>query len=204
MKISHKDLEACRLSPKSWVEAQRSSGGARRLSYGRALGLAICEFHKTNSIGAASAKIDKYVAKNFTNQKRITKLYQNLDEYAKWFAGSGIISADSNVLLAFPGDQNWQLGGYISRIDSLASGYRAVLFEGITSDWKDQLRMPLIQTAVAQLYGRPASEVRVGIQEIDGNALADIRYQKAERDSALAEFMGIGVRVYKLWPKVKP
>jgi hypothetical protein len=203
MKISHKDLEACRLSAKSWVEAQRSTGGARRLSFGRALGFAILEFHKTNSIGAASAKIDGYVAKNFNDAKRIAKLYQDLDQYAKWFAGSGIISADSNVLLAFPNNQIWQLGGYISRVDSLASGYRAVLFEGIATDWKAQLRMPLIQTAVAQLYGRPASEVRVGFQEIDGNAIADTRYLKAERDSALTEFMGIGVRVSKLWPKAK-
>ena len=151
MKISHKNLEACRLSPKSWVEAQGLNGGGRRLGYGRALAFAILEFHKTNSVASASAKIDQYVAKNFTNEKRIAKLYKNLDEYVTWFAGSGVISADSNVLLAFPVDQIWQLGGYVARIDSLASGYRAVLFEGISEDWKDQLRMPLIQIAIAHL-----------------------------------------------------
>ncbi len=203
MKISHKDLEACRLSPKSWVEAQGLNGGGRRLGYGRALALAIMEFHKTNSVASASAKIDQYVAKNFTNEKRIANLYQNLDDYATWFDGSAVISADSNVLLAFPVDQNWQLGGYVARIDSLASRYRAILFEGIAAGWKDQLRMPLIQIAIAQLYGRPANEVRVGLQEIDGNVIADTRYSKAQRDAAFMEFMGIGSKVSKLWPKAK-
>jgi hypothetical protein len=60
--------------------------------------------------------------------------------------------------------------------------------------------MPLIQTAIAERYGRPATEVKVGFQEIDGNKLTDTRYSIAQRSGADAEFKKIGVQVLKLWP----
>ncbi len=201
MKISHKQLEACRFSPKSWVAAQQSGGGPRRLSYRQALNLAICEFHRTGSVDAASDKVNRYAVKNFKDTKRIAMLYEYLDKYAKWFGASGIISADANVLIAYPYKSNWQLGGYISRVDFLQSGYRGMLFEGIVPGWKDQLRMPLLQTAIAERYGRPATQIRVGFQEIDGNTLTDTRYSIEQRDAAEAEFKRIGAQVFKLWPQ---
>jgi len=200
MKISHKQLESCRFSPKSWVASRLPGGGWATFGYKQALNLAISTFHDTNDVGAAKAKVDGYVAKNFKNAKKIALLYEYLAEYAKWFEASGIISADSNILLAYPYNSNWQLGGLVSRVDYLQSGYRAVLFEGIAPGWKDQLRMPLIQTAIAEKYGRPATEVRVGLQEIDGNKLIDTRYSIVQRSSADAEFQKLGAQVFKLWP----
>jgi hypothetical protein len=101
MKISHKQLESCRISPKSWVASRQPGAGWASFGYRQALNLAISAFHSTNSIGAAKAKVDRYVAKNFKDAKRIADLYAYLAEYAKWFATSGIISVDSNVLLAY-------------------------------------------------------------------------------------------------------
>ncbi len=204
MKISHKQLESCRISPKSWVASRQPGAGWASFGYRQALNLAISAFHSTNNIGTAKAKVDGYVAKNFKDAKRIADLYGYLDEYAKWFATSGIISADSNVLLAYPLTSNWQLGGLISRVDYLQSGYRAVLFEGIAPGWEDQLRMPLIQTAIAVRYGRPATEVKVGFQELDGNTLTDTRYNIAQRSSAEDEFKKIGAQVWKLLPNLSP
>jgi hypothetical protein len=201
MKISHKQLESCRLSPKSWVASRTSGGGWASFGYKQALNLAVSTFHVTHSIEAAKAKADGYIAKNFKDAKKIALLHRYLAEYAEWFAASGIISADSNVLLVYPYNSNWQLGGLISRVDYLQSGYRAVLFEGIAPGWKDQLRMPLIQTAIAERYGRPATEVKVGFQEMDGNKLADTRYSIVQRSSADAEFKKIGVQVLKLLPE---
>ncbi len=200
MKIRHKQLELCRSSPKNWVASKQEGGGRSSFGYNQALNYAISTFHNTDSIKSALVRLDGY-AKNFKNAKRIAKLYEFLDEYAKWYAASGIISADSNVLLAYPLKSNWQLGGLISRVDYLGSEYRAVLFESIAPGWKDQLRMPLIQTAIALRYGRPAPEVRVGFQEINGNKLTDTRYTTSQRSLADAEFKKIGAQVLKLWPK---
>jgi hypothetical protein len=100
MKISHKQLESCRISPKSWVASRQPGAGWATFGYKQALNNAIATFHSTKSVGAAKAKVDGYVARNFKDAERIADLYAYLAEYAKWFATSGIISADSNVLLA--------------------------------------------------------------------------------------------------------
>jgi hypothetical protein len=201
MKISHKNLESCRFSPASWVASKQAGGDFGRMGYRQALGFAICEFHKAEDVKAAIGKLDGYAAKNFTNEKKIAKLYENLDQYAEWFAKAGIISADTNVLLNYPFTGDWHLGGYVSRVDLIASGYRAVLFEVGAPGWKNQLRMPLIQQAVAERYGRPAKEVRIGLQNLDGNDLTDTRFGAEKRANALSEFKKIGSQVLKLWPQ---
>ena len=61
--------------------------------------------------------------------------------------------------------------------------------------------MPLIQTVVAEQYGRPTAEVRVGFQSLDKNALIDVTYVEAARIEALTEFKSIGDQVFKFWPK---
>jgi hypothetical protein len=200
MKISHGELETCRSNPKVWISGQQSGGGYRRFSYNRALSFAICEFHRANSISAANDKLDGYVKKNFKDLKRITKLYDSLNEYARWFVSSGIISADANVRLEYPYDGDWQLGGLVSRVDFLTSCYRAILFGAIPLAWKEELRMPLIQIAVGERYGRPASEVRVGFQDLSQNLLVDTRYSESVRNNALAQFESVGAKVFKLWP----
>jgi hypothetical protein len=205
MKITHKQLEACLVSPKSWVATKQAQGGPIKLGYTRALSLAICEFHKDGKLSEANKKVDGYVAKNFKDVKKIAELYQNLIDYAKWFEASGIIPADTNITIAFPYNAAWQLGGIVGRVDFLASGYyRAVLFEPIELNWTKQLRMPLIQAAVAEKYGRPASEVRVGFQELNGNVLADTLYKSVARSEALSEFNSLGLKVSKLMQKANP
>ena len=201
MKISHKDLEACRFSPKSWIQSKKSSGGFGRMGFKQALGYAICEFHKEENVKSALKKLDGYVTNNFKNEKKIQKLYETFDGYTKWFSQSGIISADANILLNYPSSGQWHLGGLISRVDLTESGYRAVLFEVAGTGWKDQLRMPLIQLAIANYYGRPEKEIRVGMQNLDGNVLVDTRYGADKRSEALEEFLKLGGQVVKLWPQ---
>jgi hypothetical protein len=204
MKISHKELEACRFSPKSWVASKQAGGGFGRFGYKQALGFAICEFHRVGSVDAAVMKIDGYAAQNFKDLKKIAKLYESLDEYTKWFIGSGIVAADANVLLNYPYTGDWHLGGMVARVDIADPGYRAVLFETLTPNWKNQLRMPLIQLAIADRYGRPASEVRVGLQDLNGNACTDTYFGLSTRVAASAEFKKIGGQVLKFWPQSKP
>ena len=201
MRIRHRELEACRVSPGSWVASQQVPPAPRKFGYGRALSLAICEFHKTESMGAATAKLNGYVTKNFTNEKRIEELYENLAIYAAWFNQAGIISADANVRILFPNGVGWQLGGLISRVDFTPTGYRAILFGKIVPGWQKELRMPLIQSAVAYKYGRPTSEVSLGMQELGSNTLEEKLFENSIRQQAEVEFTFLGSKVGKLWPK---
>ena len=201
MKISHKELESCRTSPAQWVASKLSASGSPRMGYQQALRLAICEFHKSDDLEAASLKLDSYVAKNFKNEAKIERLYERMTAYAEWFTSSGVISAEANILLNYPSSTEWRLGGYVSRVDFTKSGYRAVLFEVPGVSWKRQLRMPLIQQAIADRYGRPAKEIRIGIQNLEDNSLSDTRFGLDARKSALSEFIAIGSKVAGLWPQ---
>jgi hypothetical protein len=60
--------------------------------------------------------------------------------------------------------------------------------------------MPLIQLAIADRYGRPASEVTVGLQDLDGNTSVEAYFGSARPSASLAEFKKIGSEVLKLWP----
>jgi hypothetical protein len=199
-KISHKKLETCRLSPKAWAFAESGGGGFPRFSYLQALGYAISLLHKTESLRQANAKLEEYIEKNFKDTKRILRIRDQLAEYASWHSKSGIVTADSNVTLNFPFQGTWHLGGIVSRVDVLGTGYRAVLFETFDETWRSQLRMPLIQSAIAEQFGRPPEEVRVGLQDLNGNATVESTYGKAKRKAALTEFLSIGGIVQTILP----
>jgi hypothetical protein len=191
-KISHKQLESCRLSPKAWALSQTLGSGFPRFSYQRALSNAISALHQTESLKQANAKLEEYIENNFKDIKRILRLREQLAEYASWHSKSKIVTADSNVTLNFPFQGEWQLGGIVSRVDMLETGYRGVLFEAFDKGWKSQLRMPLIQSAIAEQFGRPPEEVRVGVQDLDGNTTDETAYGNAKRKAAFSEFLSIG------------
>lgn len=202
MKISHKELEACRLSPRIWLaqrSAQENSGSQPRFSYNQALNYAIAELHKSNNITQSVNKLNSYLEK-FKDEKRKELIRIRLISYADWLETAGVIPVDSNVTVNFPSSGEWHLGGWVSRVDIISTGYSAVLFGAIEAGWRGQLRMPLIQLAVAEKYGRPTSEIRVGFQDLEDNRMVDFRFPKANIDAAVAEFMKLGDQVRKLNP----
>lgn len=141
MKISHKELAACQKSPKVWLanRLEESLGGnVRRFSYGQALGYSIAELHKSRDLQSAINQLDKYL-KKFTNEERKEQTRERLREYDAWLDSSGTLPVDSNVTINFPAGGEWHLGGNVSRVDVLAKGYRAVLFEPIAPAWKEPI-----------------------------------------------------------------
>ena len=97
-----------------------------------------------------------------------------------------MIVADHRVRLNLPLDGEVVLGGEISRIDMIPTGYRAVLLMArAPARWKQELRMPLIQLAVANRYDRPAADVRVAVQLLDGSGLDESAFPTSVRDDAL-------------------
>lgn len=205
MKISHKELAACQKSPKFWLASrieQSSSGGGPRFGYSQALSLSLCELHKGGDLSIAKKQLEGYLER-FKNEKKKDLMRVRLLDYAAWLDTSGIVPVDSNVILTFPASGEWHLGGYVSRVDILANGYRAVLFEPIVPNWKNELRMPLIQLAIAERYGRPAKEIRVGFHDLDGNEMSDYRYGETSREKAWKTFDKLGETISKLLPPAK-
>jgi hypothetical protein len=81
------------------------------------------------------------------------------------------------------------------RLDVLPSGYRALLLGQYSRGWENQLRMPLLQGAVARRYGRPIDHIAVGVQHLDGSGLIAKQYSPIEMATAESEFRNISTIV---------
>ncbi len=198
MKISHRELEECRRSPRTWWQARQSASGFRTFGYGQALLNAIHHYHRTDSARAARSHLRQMIDRNFTNEQRIEHLEQDFECYVRWHRRSGIIVADSNIRLSYSIDAFLDLGGLISRLDITSIGYRAIILGAGTAIWREELRMPLIQNAIAQKYGRPMDEVAIGVQQPDGDSLDEQNYTAAQVVRARKEFQELGEGVRRL------
>lgn len=200
MKISHRELEDCRRSPKRWWQDRQSASGFRTFGYGQALLNAIHRYHRMDSVRVARSHLRQMINRNLTNEKRIDDLEADFESYIRWHRRSGIIVADSNIRLSYSIGGFLDLGGLISRLDITDLGYRAVILGVVRSNWRNELRMPLIQSAIAFKYGRPVEEVAVGVQEANGSGLEDEIYTSAQIVSARQEFQRLGEGVQRLTP----
>jgi hypothetical protein len=140
------------------------------------------------------------IDRNFTNEARIDDLEADFESYIRWHRGSGIVIADSSIRLSHSLGGFLDLGGLISRLDITDIGYRAVILGARRSDWRNELRMPLIQNAIAFKYGRPVEEVAVGVQCADGSDLSDEIYSASQIARARQEFQQLGEGVRELAP----
>ena len=77
------------------------------------------------------------------------------------------------------------------------SGYRGILLGPIPADWDSQLRMPLIQYGLSQIYQRDQSEIEVGVQELDGSGISTRSYDQNQIDRAFEQVVEISKRVYE-------
>ncbi|GEM_PF-912297 len=180
MKISHLELEKCLTNPKAWV-AQKISppAGGPRAGYERATKLAIYKFHATTSASQAKNHLIHLLSRfQLTSNRLANTAKDNLDSYIEWYIGESPIVSNWSVRLAFNLGHNFELGGEISRIDvdTRSGGYRGVLIGNQPSDWRRQLRVPLIQRALAAKLQRPELEISVGFQNIDGTQLELISF----------------------------
>jgi hypothetical protein len=198
MKISHRELEECRRSPRAWWQGRQSASPFRTFGYGQALLNAIHRYHRANSARAARAHLRQMIDRNFTNERRIEELEADFESYIRWHRRSGIIVADSNIRLSYSIGAFFDLGGLISRLDITDAGYRAVILGAGGSSWRDQLRMPLIQSAIAFEYGRPVEEVAIGVQEPSGVTLDDEIFTSEQIVTARREFQQLGEGIRQL------
>ena len=186
MRISHSELEACRRDVSRWVAAKLNPAAGPRAGYAGMTKLAIYKFHATGDADTARDHLRALLGRFGDTGKKLSAEYQ-LDAYIDWAEREGLIVADRKVRLGFDLGSGLLLGGEVSRVDvDLQGGYRAVLLGACDPDWRDELRTPLLQRAVARHFAREEGEVSIGVQELDGGDLQTVRYSEAEIDAAEA------------------
>lgn len=192
MRISHTQLESCLANPRGWY---RSSLAAEPhpylMGYERVLRLSIFHFHHTSGVAARDYLARMIRRHNLKNVSRIRQIEIELERYITWATQDRLKVADTKVNIAYELGF-FELRGEISRVDVTDSGYRAVLLGKVPQEWEKQLRMPLLQVAVAQMYARPQDKTEVGFQELDASNLAVRLYSDVEIQRAQRKFMALG------------
>jgi hypothetical protein len=162
-----------------------------------ALKYAIHRYHKTEDAENARKFLQESVDRHFKNEARSTQILECLDRYMNWCGQTGVVVSDSKVPIKLNLGVWLELKGEVHRLDVLESGYRAILLGEYPRDWSAQIRMPLLQRAVAYRYGRPAEAVSIGVQRFDGSGLVVQKFLQSQIQSAETEFKELSSRLHR-------
>jgi len=173
------------VNPGQWLHAKlKSSPHGYPVGYSRVLLFAVYLFHRVGQADEAKQHLlDQVTRHSLKNSSRIRGIVRDLDLYLNWAARSRVITADTRVRIRFNEGGDLELRGEISRVDFTKGGYRATLLAAPPQNWQKQLRMPLVQRAIAETYGRPVGEVEVGFQCLDGSSLTSVSSLLKNSDS---------------------
>ena len=188
MRISHAELENCISNPHRWI-AQRigPSVGGPRTGYDGATKLAIYKFHATSRRLDAERHLDDLLVRlRLTNAVHSERARNNLSSYIDWVIRESPAVSNWKLRLEFDLGAGWILGGEVSRVDiDLSSGgYHGILIGNRLDNWRRQVRLPLIQRALAARLQRPEAEIFIGFQNVDGSNLEVVSFPRAIRDQA--------------------
>jgi hypothetical protein len=172
------------------------------MGYDRVLRLSIFRFHQASAQVARDYMAQMVRRHHFKDVGRVREIEFSLERYIAWGSAEVLRVADTNIRVACEVGF-LELRGQISRIDVTATGYRAVLLGEVPADWHSQLRMPLIQLAVASMYGRRQDRTEVGFQNLDASNLVTSLYTEQQVERARRRFMALGRIVRRIHRETK-
>jgi len=189
MLLPHRELEQVRKDMRGWLRAQRA-GRFQRPGYVHITRMAIYHFHRTDSLaGTLKYLREQLDARDLKNTVQRSEAERNLRRYVRWVRSSkpAVIKCQERIRLRL--DAGAQLSGEIPRLDAVveSDGYAGVLVGYGPPGWETELRMPLIQRALASSLERDEELVAVGVQNLDGNGLVLKTFGRREIDAAQRE-----------------
>ncbi len=125
-------------------------------------------------------------------QQRISTYIDSLKTYCDTFPAQGCLFVEARKrLLLNIGPHT--ITGTVQRFDAkVAGGYRATITQIEQTNWRAELRWPLIQKAISIAHGCPTSEIDVGVFAIEDGAYdyevftdAQIAAAEAQADALL-------------------
>lgn len=168
------------------------------MGYDRVLRLLISHFHKSSSHLYTHQYLTEMIKRhNLSNVDRIREIETSLGRYIKWATAQQLKVADTKLNMAYQVGYI-ELHGEVGPVDVTSLGYRAVLFGSAPVDWEEQMRMPLIQSAIAEIYGRPLEKVTFGFQKLDASNLVITTYSKEKIQKARLRFGALGRTLHEI------
>lgn len=190
MRISHTQLETARANPQAYRAAAANPprfGGPSRKQY---LRWAIRKnYHQT---GLSSAL--EYLERSFPKRKFTAKSLTEYSEYLQSYHDEYVRHSSAVIEHTAFGDRirmdigpDCVLSGEIDRVDLTTNGYAVWLIDQNDDEWRDELRMPLLQAHYASEMGAPLGEVSVGFFFFDTATYESARFSDSEVRAAVRE-----------------
>jgi len=202
MRITHGDIGELMTDLRGWVERKRHPESQFvRTGYRGAIKLAIYNYHKDENLERSQRYLDDVMNRlNLKNGQRRADAEQTLSGYTDWWGGSRVVTVQTRLRISLELDDDVTLGGEVSRIDLGVDTveYRGMLLGIQDSGWARQLRMPVLQLAIASRLERDPTEVVVGIQELDGTGLQVTQYSPKSIHEALEEVRSLAQQARRL------
>lgn len=195
MKIPLRELEEARRNPDAYLRKRRSSGGFNfnpKSKY-RTLVRSINTFHRNgNDSTSAQDYLEENFAKQFKEQKQLAHYIEKLGQYILDFKDSGATVFRVRDILVVPlapefTDAGFYISGEIPRLDITPDGYTAWLFSNKQVDWENEIRLPLIQSAYAEILNVDEQEVNVNIYDFIENEQKSFQFSQPELKDSKAE-----------------
>ena len=190
IRLSHADLEIARNDPAALRERLKTPPRYAGPSRKRYLGWAIRKHYHSSGLETASRYVrEHFGARGFTSES-VTRFLSYLDGYDRAFREYekrlvDVIRTGARIgRRVAPG---CVLTGEIDRIDLTQDGYAVWLFDLWQPDWRNQLRMPVLQWHFAQELGAPLSEVTVGFYSYEDRRYDSVAFGRRKVLAAVAE-----------------
>jgi hypothetical protein len=199
VRIRHAELEDVRANPTAWAAAKLDPRSQfMRSGFAQANRMAIYYFHKTADANAAQRYlVDLMDRLNLRNLARRSAAEFELQGYLEWFRRENPVVVARKLRVELDIGAGQLLCGEVPRVDLdlRTEGYRAILLGDVSPNWRDELRMPLLQRAVANRIARDESTVAIGVQMLDGGGLDTVRYSARQVQSAMRRVNDIASQV---------
>lgn len=192
-----------RLPLRELEEASADPAGYRAKLYGpprqaqgspyfNALRNAIFNFHKPQW---TTAQAESYLKERLARTPNAERKSEALDQF-RWYLDKyralgwpkALTRLNLNIPLPPRAPADLSLSGQVARVDFVPSGGYAgwIFVSGTARGWRQGLRMPLVQEALAQKMNVTTSEIIVGIYAFRGKAVEHTSYSATEIREARA------------------
>jgi hypothetical protein len=192
MRLSFSLLDSARRNPARFGQSfSAQSGFPRRANFRLYLSSSISRFHG----GMTKQQVQDYFISK-CNEKlqdqrhfhaRLSHYTGVLGRYCDGYARQNCRFVESNKRVVLHVGHH-ELSGRVERFDiRLPDGYRATATQLERDEWRTDIRWPLIQSAIAQEFGRPPSEVEVGVFCFENGRYDYDTFSEAEIAAAVTE-----------------
>lgn len=193
MKVTLSNLEEARRNPAAYKQKLLAAEKPFiRTGYNALLQATILQYHRESlTADQARERMTHKYHQRFTTPKGLGEITRCFGEYLDEYAAQNNLATITHqrLRLQLPADiaPNFEVTGKLPRLDTTSDGYAVWLFSKGHADWQQELRMPLIQAAIAADLGTDMDEVTVGVYCFEDGRHTAFQFTEADSASATAE-----------------